>query len=170
MDEKASLSDFRRFMPTIFEFLEELADNNNRPWFSGEQAALRVRRLAAVSGLHPRLSASAQENLPVFRRQRPANGRFASARLSRRPIRRGGEPYKTNAGIQFRHESARDIHTPGFYVHIAPGECFLAVGTWRPDADTLAQIRQAIVDRPIAGGARATTRRFAAVSTWPATV
>ncbi len=24
---------FERFQPTLFEFLEQLADNNNRPWF-----------------------------------------------------------------------------------------------------------------------------------------
>ena len=24
---------FNRFQPTLFEFLEQLADNNNRPWF-----------------------------------------------------------------------------------------------------------------------------------------
>ncbi len=25
--------EFRRFEPTIFQFLEELSSNNNRPWF-----------------------------------------------------------------------------------------------------------------------------------------
>jgi uncharacterized protein (DUF2461 family) len=24
---------FEKFLPTLFEFLEQLADNNNRPWF-----------------------------------------------------------------------------------------------------------------------------------------
>ena len=57
-------------------------------------------------------------------------------------------PYKTNAGIQFRHQFGRDIHAPGYYVHIEPGECFLALGLWRPDADALGRVRQAIVERP----------------------
>ena len=57
-------------------------------------------------------------------------------------------PYKTNVGIQFRHEFGKDVHAPGFYVHVAPGECFLALGAWRPEKDALALIRQAIVDRP----------------------
>jgi uncharacterized protein (TIGR02453 family) len=60
-----------------------------------------------------------------------------------------GEPYKTNVGIQFRHEFGRDIHAPGFYVHLEPRQCFLAVGLWRPDSAALGQIRQAIVERPI---------------------
>ena len=59
-----------------------------------------------------------------------------------------GDPYKTNVGIQFRHEQGRDIHAPGFYVHVAPGECFLAVGLWRPEAEPLGRIRQAIVELP----------------------
>ena len=25
--------DFTKFKPTLFRFLEDLADNNNRPWF-----------------------------------------------------------------------------------------------------------------------------------------
>ncbi len=59
-----------------------------------------------------------------------------------------GEPYKTNVGIQFRHEQGHNIHAPGFYVHIAPQECFLAVGMWRPDPNSLNQVRQAIVEWP----------------------
>ena len=55
-------------------------------------------------------------------------------------------PYKTNAGIQFRHELGRDVHAPGFYVHLAPEECFLAAGVWRPDRQSVRQIRQAIAD------------------------
>ena len=52
---------------------------------------------------------------------------------------------RPDVGIQFRHEFGQDIHAPGFYVHIAPDECFLALGVWRPDRSSLVQIRQAIV-------------------------
>jgi uncharacterized protein (TIGR02453 family) len=58
------------------------------------------------------------------------------------------EPYKTNVGIQFRHEFGRDIHAPGFYVHLEPGACFLAAGLWRPETSILRQVREAIVDNP----------------------
>jgi len=57
-------------------------------------------------------------------------------------------PYKTNIGIQFRHEQGKDIHAPGYYLHIAPGECFVGAGLWHPEADALFKIRQAIVDKP----------------------
>lgn len=57
-------------------------------------------------------------------------------------------PYKTNIGIQFRHELGKDIHAPGYYLHISPGECFVGVGLWHPDADALFKIRTAILEKP----------------------
>jgi uncharacterized protein (TIGR02453 family) len=53
-------------------------------------------------------------------------------------------PYKTNIGIQFRHEQAKDVHAPGFYLHIDPDEVFLGVGLWRPETTALAAIRDRI--------------------------
>ena len=56
-------------------------------------------------------------------------------------------PYKTNIGIQFRHEQAKDVHSPGYYLHIDTDEVFLGVGMWRPTTEALAGIRQRISDR-----------------------
>lgn len=58
------------------------------------------------------------------------------------------QPYKTNVGIQFRHEQARDVHSPGYYVHLEPSRAFLGVGMWRPDPDSLRRIRERIAARP----------------------
>ena len=57
-------------------------------------------------------------------------------------------PYKTNIGIQFRHEQAKDVHSPGYYVHIEPDELFLGVGMWRPDSEPLRGIRERIAAKP----------------------
>jgi uncharacterized protein (TIGR02453 family) len=56
-------------------------------------------------------------------------------------------PYKTNIGIQFRHELGKDVHAPGYYLHIAPNECFAAIGLWHPESSALFKIRQAIADK-----------------------
>jgi uncharacterized protein (TIGR02453 family) len=139
---------FESFQPSLFEFLEQLADHNNRPWFQANKQ--RYERdvlepaMAFIRAFQPRL----RRISPCF----VASDRRVGGSLMRvyRDTRfsKGGEPYKTNAGIQFRHEHGRDIHAPGFYVHLAPGECFLALGVWRPDPLSLAQIRQAIVEWP----------------------
>lgn len=141
--------DFRQFEPTVFEFLEELADNNNRAWF--QENKRRYERevlgpcLAFIRAFAPKL----RRISPYF----VAGDRRVGGSLMRvyRDTRfaRDKTPYKTNAGIQFRHELGRDVHAPGFYVHVEPGECFLAVGVWRPDRAALGQIRQAIVDEPV---------------------
>ncbi len=59
-------------------------------------------------------------------------------------------PYKTNVGIQFRHSQGKDVHAPGYYVHIEPGRHFIGAGMWRPDPVSLAGIRDAIVERTAA--------------------
>jgi uncharacterized protein (TIGR02453 family) len=139
---------FDKFQPALFEFLEQLADNNNRPWFQEnkwryEQEVLEPA-LAFIRAFRPRLARISRCFLASDRR---VGGSLMRVYRDTR-FHKDGEPYKTNVGIQFRHEQGRDIHAPGFYVHIAPGECFLAVGLWRPDPAALARVRQAIVERP----------------------
>lgn len=56
-------------------------------------------------------------------------------------------PYKTNIGIQFRHELAKDVHSPGYYVHIDPEQVFIGVGIWHPDPPALAGIRARIAGK-----------------------
>ena len=148
LSSDASRPGFRRFEPTLFEFLEELADNNNRPWFQANkwryEHDVLEPCLAFIRAFQPRLRKISRHFLASDRRMGGSLLRvYRDTRFSG-----GREPYKTNAGIQFRHEAARDIHAPGFYVHIAPNECFLAVGSWRPDPDSLGRIRQAILEWP----------------------
>ena len=57
-------------------------------------------------------------------------------------------PYKTNAGIHFRHEVGRKVHGPGLYLHLQPGNVFAGAGLWRPDSATIGKIRTAIVECP----------------------
>ncbi len=137
-----------RFAPTLLQFLEELAGHNNRPWFLENKG--RYERevlepcLAFIRAFGPRLKRIS----PFF----VASDRRVGGSLIRiyRDTRfaKDADPYKTNVGIQFRHEFGRDVHAPGFYVHVAPDECFLAVGVWRPEPEALALIRRAILERP----------------------
>jgi uncharacterized protein (TIGR02453 family) len=142
------MTKFERFQPSLFEFLEQLADHNNRPWFQENKP--RYERdvlepaLAFIRAFQPRLKTISRYFVASDRRVGGSLMRvYRDARFHK-----DGAPYKTNVGIQFRHEQGRDIHAPGFYVHIAPGECFLAVGLWRPEPEVLAKVRQGIVERP----------------------
>ncbi len=140
--------DFPGFQPSLFEFLEELAGNNNRPWFEANKSRYESEVLepcmAFIRGFRPRLAKISEFFVASDRR---VGGSLMRVYRDTR-FGRDKTPYKTNVGIQFRHEMGRDVHAPGFYVHIAPDECFLALGVWRPDPDSLGAIRTAIVEKP----------------------
>jgi uncharacterized protein (TIGR02453 family) len=140
--------EFPHFEPTLFRFLKQLARNNNRPWF--QENKTRYERdvlepsLSFIRAFRPRLKKISEFFTAIDRRSGGSLMRvYRDTRFHGKD-----EPYKTNVGIQFRHELGRDIHAPGFYVHIEPGYCFLTAGLWRPDSTNLQQIREAIVDNP----------------------
>ena len=64
------------------------------------------------------------------------------------PVEEGPGPLLGSGGHPFRHERAKDIHAPVFYLHLDPGHVFAGAGIWHPDTTTLAQIRDAIVREP----------------------
>lgn len=140
--------EFDRFQPSLFEFLEQLRDHNRRPWFQANKS--RYERdvlepaMAFIRAFAPRLKRISPHFVASDRR---VGGSLMRVYRDTR-FAKDGEPYKTNVGIQFRHEQGRDVHAPGLYVHIAPDECFLAAGLWRPEPEPLALVRQAIVESP----------------------
>ena len=132
------------FTPDLFAFLRELAANNDREWF----AANKPRYVADVQEPALAFIEDVGVRLPEVSGHFVADARTVGGSLFRiyRDTRfsKDKTPYKTQVGIQFRHERAKDAHAPGFYAHLEPGRVFMACGTWHPDGDTLRAIRTAI--------------------------
>src|SRR5262249_45207452 len=57
-------------------------------------------------------------------------------------------PHKNKDGAQFPPLAAKERHGPGFYLHLSPGEVFIASGVWKPDDQARTMIRDAIITRP----------------------
>jgi uncharacterized protein (TIGR02453 family) len=135
---------YATFKPESIKFLRELKKNNNRDWFNEnksryEEDVLDVA-LNFIQSMHDPLLAFAPHFTAIPKRMGGSLMRvYRDTRFSKNKT-----PYKTNIGIQFRHEQAKDVHAPGFYVHIDPDEVFLAVGLWRPEASALAAIRERV--------------------------
>ena len=136
------------FSQGTFEFLGDLAANNERAWFEANksryESLVRGPALEFIDAMAPELARFA----PHFRAEpRKVGGSlmrvFRDTRFSRDKT-----PYKTNIGIQFRHELGKDVHAPGFYVHVANDGCFFGVGCWHPEPEALARIRELIVASP----------------------
>ena len=142
------MADGSYFGPGLFLFLAELKANNERSWFEANrgryEAEVKEPLLRFIADLGPRL----QEISPAFTADpRPVGGSmfriYRDVRFSH-----DKSPYKTAATAHFRHEAGRDVHVPGFYLHLEPGMCMAGGGIWHPDGPTLEKIRTAIVDDP----------------------
>lgn len=142
------MPDAPRLPRELFAFLRELADNNDRDWFQANRARYRehvqeplLEFIAAFSeplaGLSPEFVAD----------PRPTGGSMFRIHRDVR-FSKDKRPYKTHAAAQFRHRRGRDVHAPGFYLHLEPDNVFAGAGMWHPDGAALKAVRDAIVESP----------------------
>jgi uncharacterized protein (TIGR02453 family) len=163
--KEARMSIQAHFGPNLFEFLRELKDNNSRDWFQDNKSRYRSQvqepllRFIEDFGDHLRTISSKFVADP-----RPSGGSmfriYRDVRFSR-----DKSPYKTVAAAQFRHRNGRDVHAPGFYLHLEPDNVFAGTGIWHPDGATLAKIRAAIVKSPSKWKAAVSDSEFTALHT-----
>lgn len=154
----------RHFSPALFAFLRELEANNDKTWWDANKdryhTVVRDPALDFITDFGARL----QRISPHF----VADARTLGGSLMRpyRDIRFSPDktPYKTNVGIQFRHEAGKDIHAPGYYLHLEPDSCFAGVGLWHPETEVARALRQAIHDDVDGWAAATKTKPF--TDTW----
>ncbi len=152
------------FKPETLEFLRELKKNNNRDWFKENKTRYEEQVLDVALHFIQSMQDPIKEISPHFTAIPKRMGGslmrvYRDTRFSKNKL-----PYKTNIGIQFRHEQAKNVHSPGYYVHIEPDEVFLGAGMWMPESESLLGIRQRIADKPAewqrAKGAKTFVRHF----------
>ncbi len=141
---------FNGFDQSLLGFLDELKHNNERDWFAQNkdryEALVREPALDFIVAMGPHFDRFAPQFEAVAQKMGGSLMRvFRDTRFGRDKT-----PYKTNVGIQFRHTRGKDVHAPGYYMHIEPGRHFIGAGLWHPEPDALAGIRNAIVERATA--------------------
>ena len=136
------------FRGTFFEFLEDLKANNNSQWF-------KANKDRYIDEVRTPLQQFVLDFAPHLKKISPhfvADPRPVGGSIFRvyRDIRFSPDktPYKTHAAAQFRHKQGKDVHAPGFYLHLSPGEVFAGFGIWHPNSPALLKIRNAIVRKP----------------------
>ncbi|MEJ2308335.1 MAG: DUF2461 domain-containing protein [Gammaproteobacteria bacterium] len=141
---------FDGFPDDLYPFLRELAQNNNRAWFQANKPRYRDAILEPGMAFIEAIGERLREVSPHFRAIARSNGgsMFRIYRDAR--YARDGRPYKENIGFHFRHERGRDVHAPGYYVHLEPEKIFIGCGIWMPPSPSLAKIRAFIDDNPAA--------------------
>ncbi len=136
------------FSKETLRFLEELEANNERAWFEANKARYEQDVLDVALHFIAAMQAPLGKLAPHFTAAPTRVGGSLMRIYRDTRFAADKSPYKTNIGIQFRHENAKDVHSPGYYVHIHPREVFVGVGMWRPDSESLRRIRERIVAKP----------------------
>lgn len=144
MEEPLSRPPFPGFRPEAFRFLRDLAENNDRDWFKARKETYETElkeplELLLVDGAR-RLS---EAGLPLT--AHPRGSRFRIYRDMR--FTDDQRPYKTNVGGVFDRSGGREENGV-VYVHVEPGECFLAAGFYRPSVPYLRPVRERIAAEP----------------------
>ena len=153
----------RSFRPDLFRFLRQLEENNKREWFHANkdlyESSVRHPALQFISDFGPHL-AKISRNFSAD--PRPVGGSLFRIHRDVR-FSRDKRPYKTSVGIQFRHKKAKDVHAPGFYLHLQPGYVFAGIGIWHPDSASLKKIRDELVANPAGWRRVVNGKKFSAI-------
>lgn len=129
-------------------FLEELSANNRRDWFNENKERYEEHVLDVALRFIQSMQAPLARIAPSFEAVPTRVGGSLMRVYRDTRFSKDKTPYKTNIGIQFRHERAKDVHSPGYYLHIEPSQVFIGAGMWRPEPDALRAIRECIAGRP----------------------
>ena len=128
------------FRPALFKFLKELKANNNREWFQDNKPRYEADVKDALTRFVLEFEAPLRKISEEFIAD-PKRSMFRIYRDTR--FSKDKSPYKTQASAHFRHARAKDVHAPGFYLHLEPGNIFAGAGIWRPENKALIKIREA---------------------------
>ncbi len=136
------------FTQGTLDFLRQLSANNNRAWFNEHKSQYEEQVRTPALRFIEDMASDLQMISPRFQALPKKVGGSLMRVYRDTRFSKDKTPYKTNIGIQFRHDAGKDVHAPGYYLHIEPENVFLGVGIWRPDSRTLGKIRDAIHEKP----------------------
>ena len=118
----------------LYSFFSDLQNNNNRDWFTDHKPRFK--------SLETQVKAFG-EQLKYQLNQHDHIDRFKLFRIYR-DVRfsKDKTPYKTYFGLTWHR--TKPLYRGGYYLHLSPGNSFLACGFWDPKPPDLKRIRQEI--------------------------
>lgn len=127
----------------ILRFLTELKENNNREWFTqnknwydqvrAEFETISKDFILEISKFDEEIKYVDVKDC-IFRIYRDI--RFSHDKT----------PYKSHFGVFVAAEGGRKSQRGGYYLHLDPTGCFVAVGVWCPEPNLLKALRQSVFD------------------------
>ena len=135
------------FSTRSYRFLRDITRNNERAWFNANRERferdVRIPFQQLLCDLQPHLSAISPHYVAD---PRPVGGSLYRIQRDTRRYR-DKAPYKSWQDAELFY-GRRHAEAPSFFVHVEPGQCYLAAGLWWPEPAMLRRVRQFIVDNP----------------------
>jgi uncharacterized protein (TIGR02453 family) len=132
-------------MQTILDFLKKLKQNNDRDWFEKNKAKYLEAKEKYESILEKVIAGVRKFDKKIDADLTPKNCMFRIYRDVR--FSKDKKPYKTNMGASI-DPGGKKSQIAGYYLHIEPGNSFVAGGVWMPEPAMLQSIRQEIDYNP----------------------
>ncbi len=125
---------------STFEFLTDIAENNNREWFLENKKRHDLAKINVLEFTIELLDLMKAFDVSLIN----TTAASCQSRIYR-DIRfsKNKTPYKTNIGIIIGPQGKKGTGAC-YYLHIQPGASFAAGGYWMPEAEDLKKIRQEI--------------------------
>ena len=129
-------------IPVIFRYLKDLAANNNRDWFNAHRDAYESARSEfenLLTAVIARIS-TFDETIRGIEAKDCTYRIYRDTRFSQDKT-----PYKIHMGGYINAKGKKSDHC-GYYIHLQPGNCLLAGGSYCPPPALLKALRQAVYD------------------------
>lgn len=138
------LPPFPGFQQEAFDFLTQLAINNDRDWFKPRKSTYDDEIVWPMQCL----LAEASREAASFNLNLIANPKKSIFRIYRDTrFSKNKDPYKTSSGAVLTRDGSHKS-PGGVYIHLEPDKCFLAAGFWHPDNNILRAWRSRIAEQP----------------------
>lgn len=126
--------------PIVFEFLQQLRDNNNREWYHANKKMYQQAKASVESFIDALIPGLVSLN-PAFHGLTPKMTMFRIFRDVR--FSKDKRPYKTNFGAVIA-PGGRKSRYSGLYLHLEPGASMVGGGVYHPEKEVLDAIRKEV--------------------------
>ncbi len=126
----------------ILDFLKLLAANNNREWFHTHKSEY-IRAQSDFENLLEEVIVRLSSFDESIAHIRPAECTYRIYRDTR--FSADKSPYKNHIGGYINSRGKKSNHC-GYYIHLEPGNCMLAGGSWCMPSHMLKAVRQSVCD------------------------
>ncbi len=139
------MNNLRQITPQFYEFIKDIAANNNREWFNERKKRFETDVFMPFKELTEQVISLMQQIDPEIQidYKQAAFRFYRDTRFSK-----DKSPYKLWMGAAVSREGRKNTRYPEIYFQFGPGENFIAGGLYRPDKETLYRIREKIAKNP----------------------